>query len=107
MRPSRFWMANPKSAIRNPKFLVNYLYSVYRVPRRHVGKNDCVSDIQTFNNLNRIHRAAAQLDLRANRFTAWRHLENRDRAVGLSVRGSADVEHIVEFRNLNRSVDAQ
>src|SRR5688572_26057801 len=108
MLSSQIRMAGP--GIRNPNpnlELIQNFHSIDRIPGRHVGKNDRVTHVQAFHDLNLIYGATTQPDLSANRFSGWSHLENSDRAVLLTVRRSADLQYIFQFRNLNGPIDAQ
>src|SRR4051812_33799788 len=83
------------------------LYPVERIELRHVGQNDLVAGLESFEDLDGVHRGASELHLGGERLAARLHLEDRDGAVLLAERRASDEDDVVELLELDGAVDAQ
>jgi hypothetical protein len=77
------------------------------IPGRHVGEHDLIALRQAAKDLNRVHRAAAQLDLRAGRFAGGVELEEAHRALFLAERRAPHKQDVIQALEFNRAVDAE
>src|SRR5262245_35848656 len=84
------------------------LYLVRLVPTRHVGKDDCVAFLQTFEHLYGIHRSAAEFYGHPSSCPAIRRdFEKIDCAVFLRECWGANIKNVVEPLEVDRAVNAQ
>src|SRR5689334_4829951 len=75
---------------------------------RHVGQNHLIAYLQTIQNLNRIHRAPAQLYGNARSSLAIRiQLEQANGTVRLAENGPADIDHVAQPLDLDGAVHTQ
>src|SRR5206468_8524851 len=77
------------------------------VHRAGIGKDDLVARFEAADDLDRIHRAAAELHRRPNRFgRSGDEFKDADGVVLLAKGRAADVDHIIETFQLDGSVYA-
>src|SRR4030095_13390983 len=70
--------------------------------------HDLVALRKSAKHLNRVHRTAAQLHLRAGRFASRRiELEESDGALLLAERRPSDKQDVIQTLEFNRAVDAE
>src|SRR4029434_9334164 len=81
---------------------------VVAIPRRHIGEDDLIALAEPAQNHDVAYRTAAELHLHALGVAPTvDKAEQTDGTVLLPQRGTADIQHVVESFELNRSVDAQ
>ena len=79
-----------------------------RIPGARVGENHLVARLQAVHDFDRVDGAAAEFDGSAHSFGAARDkFENSDRAIFLAESGAADIDHVVEPFEFDRSIDAE
>src|SRR5688500_15939644 len=83
------------------------LHAIERIELGHVGQNDLIAGLQALDDLNRVHRGAAKLDLGGVGLTVGRDLENRHGAVFLAESRTPNINDVVEALELNLPVNAQ
>src|SRR5215208_4663928 len=82
------------------------LHAVESIELRHVGQDHLVAGLQPLDDLDRVHRGAAEFDLGRVGLAVGRHFEDRHRAVLLAEGRSPDINDVVELLQLNLPVDA-
>src|SRR3954469_17760778 len=101
--PSRWMSVCADVFIVSPSLTLE-LYAVECVVLRHVRQDDLVAGVQSLDDFDRVDRGAAKLDLGCDRLACRTHLEDRDRAVFLAERRTADEHDVVETFELHGAV---
>src|SRR5579863_1291147 len=105
--PSRCISGTDALSIIAPQYSIEP-YAVMPIPSRHVRQNHLISDLQPVQNFDGIHGATAQFHRDALRsFAIWIHLEQLNRAVGLSEYRATYVYYITQVLEFDRAVHAQ
>src|SRR5262245_29240605 len=83
-------------------------HAVVRVPSTHVREDHAIPRFETFDNLHRVHRALAELDLDARRLVAVLvDEEETHEALLLPERGTSHEQRVLEPVELDRAVDRE